>query len=172
MKKKIVVAVLVIIGIFTALFIYSIAIKLKFRSKIESKQASIPSFKFRTLTDTTKYFETKDLSKDQPVVVIYFSTLCGSCQYEATMLPQNENSFKNAAIIMVSDQPFSMIEDFYKNYKLDKMKNLVVLKSDDDGFYKAFGTRSTPGIYIYNKNGKTLKSYLGETRISAITQWL
>ncbi|QEC76153.1 peroxiredoxin family protein [Mucilaginibacter ginsenosidivorax] len=172
MKKKIIAVCLGIIAIVVSVLLYSIIIKMRFNSKMESQLGVPPNMKFRLMQDSTKYFLSKDIPKKRPCIIIYYNTMCGSCQYEAGELVKHQSAFSNTSIIMVSNEPFAQIDSYFKGFKLGSLKNLTMLKSDDDEFYKAFGSRRTPGIFIYNKDLKLVKNYSGETKISALTQWL
>ena len=107
-----------------------------------------------------------------PSVFIAFSPDCEHCQYEAKSLNERQHDLEKAQIVMFTSEKDSLTKVFSHSYGLDTVQNIKVISDEKNELYTAFGVKTIPSIFIYNKAGKLVKQYKGETKIDAIIKAL
>jgi thiol-disulfide isomerase/thioredoxin len=78
------------------------------------------------LTDSTTLFTKDDLKNKKPLLIILFSPDCEHCKHETEELIKNKEQLKKIQIVMATTQSFEKMKQFYDNYELGNIKNLVV----------------------------------------------
>lgn len=142
--------------------------KVKLKNKVKeqiSTHGYLPIYKM----DSAKY-ELPDHT--QSIVLVFFSTTCEHCQYEATELKKAITSFSRSSILMISSEPISTIKAFAEQYGLHTEPSVIFAKIKPDDVYDTFGSISIPHIFIYGKDRKLIKEFKGETKIEAILKYL
>ena len=107
-----------------------------------------------------------------PSVFIAFHPECEHCQYEAKSLNERQHDLEKAQIVMFTSEKDSLTKVFSHSYGLDTVQNIKVISDEKNELYTAFGVKTIPSIFIYNKAGKLVKQYKGETKIDAIIKAL
>ena len=107
-----------------------------------------------------------------PSVFIAFHPECEHCQYEAKSLNERQHELEKAQIVMFTSEKDSLTKVFSHSYGLDTVQNIKVISDEKNELYTAFGVKTIPSIFIYNKAGKLVKQYKGETKIDAIIKAL
>jgi thioredoxin-related protein len=128
---------------------------------------SIPDFALYKAPDSTE-FTNEDLHKRKPTLIMIFSPECGHCQHATTLLLQNISHFKNAQILMTTWLPYSEMLAFYKNYKIGDYPQITLAWDKKDFFLPYYQVQSYPGIVIYDKKGKYVKSFSGNVNMKDI----
>jgi thioredoxin-related protein len=122
---------------------------------------NIPPFKI--LRQDSTWFSVKDLKKNKPVMIIYFSPDCSHCQHLMYDMKPHMKELKNVQIVMVSfTEPsmLKMIQDFYKMFDLKKYPNVTVgTEGHSYIVQRYYQVRMTPFIAIYDHKGKLVKAY-------------
>ena len=150
----------VIIGFLTILF----------SSKIGVAQ-SLPSFNMQ-LTNG-KLFSGKDLSRQKPVIIIYFAPDCEHCQTLMNAFFKRIRDFKKAQIVMVTFKPVQEVAEFEKNYHTIKYPNIKVGTEIPVFFFRAYyKVENTPFTALYDKYGKLIISYKKETPVDDLIKHL
>lgn len=162
MKKTILFVVFIIIGLLT----YKLFWNIKTKSNIQQGLKEMPDFTFEDINNRT--YSLSNIDPHKSTIFIYFNTECDHCQYEVRELKNNINKFSNTSILLISSEPISIIKEFYKNYSLENIQNIKILKDQHDSFYKIFSTRMIPSVYVYNKDKKLIDIFKGETKMDAI----
>lgn len=134
------------------------------QKKISDKNTkTIPLFSFVSMSG--KKFSNLDLPNvDAKIVFNYFSPDCDHCQYMATQYFKNREKLKDILILMITIADSNSIAAFNKNYQLNSLANIILLRDESYDFYKIFGTTNVPSFFIY-RNQKLVKKFNGETRI-------
>jgi thioredoxin-related protein len=118
---------------------------------------------FRILRQDSTWFAAKDLKKNKPVMIIYFSPDCSHCQHLMYDLKPKMKQLKNVQIVMVTFTEASMlkmIQDFYKTFDLKRYPNITVgTEGHTYVVQRYYQVRMTPFIAIYDHKGKLLKAY-------------
>src|SRR3569833_2471520 len=122
---------------------------------------NIPPFKI--LRQDSTWFSAKDLKKNKPVMIIYFSPDCSHCQHLMYDLRTKIKQIKNVQIVLVTfTEPsmLKMIQDFYKTNNLKKYPNITVgTEGHSYTVQRYYQVRMTPFIAIYDHKGKLVKAY-------------
>jgi thiol-disulfide isomerase/thioredoxin len=106
---------------------------------------------------------------NQPTVIIYFNPECEHCQYEATEIGRQPDRFAKANMILITpDDSALRIEAFVDKYKLLQVDNLVILYDRKLQFRKYFGTSVFPSVFIYGKDKRLKKQFIGEVKMEAV----
>jgi peroxiredoxin len=105
-------------------------------------------------------------------ILILFNTDCDHCQREATEIGEKREAFKNYELLFIASDSIHQIENFAKTYHIDDMPNVKLGRAEYQDVYMNFGAISTPAIYIYNRERKFVKSFLGETPVEELIKYL
>ena len=65
------------------------------------KDSTLPEFKMLE-TDSTTWFNSDQLPKNRPVVIVYFNPECGHCQLTAHELMEKKEQFKDAFFVWIT----------------------------------------------------------------------
>jgi len=141
-----------------------------FSSKMAVAQ-SMPAFRMQ-LTNG-KIFSAKDLSKDKPVIIIYFAPDCEHCQALMNEILTKIQNFKKAQVVMVTFKPVNEVIDFEKHYQTAKYPNIKVGIEIPIFFFKNFyNLQNTPFTALFSKQGKLIISYQKETPVDDLIKHL
>ena len=169
-NRKIIISV-IIISIAGILFflVTKILIKLKEKEKIADQIKTFPKLSVEAIG--LNKFELWGKS-GKVSVVIFFNSSCEHCQYEAITIAQELASFRGTNLLFISEESAEEIATFSREYQLNDKPEVWWLKMDPDNVYKTFGSIAVPHIWIYNKDGRLVKEFKGETKVEAIMDWL
>ena len=119
-------------------------------------------------TDSTTFFEKKNLKKNTRVLFILFSPDCEHCRKETEELVKNIDQFKKINIVMATMMPFQKMKDFYEQHELSVLKNVTV-GQDIHFFLPAFyNVKNLPFHAFYDKKGNLISVFEGEMTIEKI----
>ena len=152
------------------LFLIIITSAFLFSSNMTIAQ-SMPAFRMQ-LTNG-KIFSAKDLSKDKPVIIIYFAPDCEHCQALMNEILTKIQNFKKAQVVMVTFKPVNEVIDFEKHYQTAKYPNIKVGIEIPIFFFKNFyNLQNTPFTALFSKQGKLIISYQKETPVDDLIKHL
>ena len=117
------------------------------------------------LTDSTTFFEKKDLNKNTPALFILFNPDCKHCQIETDELVKNMDQLKKINVVMVTTQVFSKMKAFYEKYELANFKNVVV-GQDIHYFLPVF--YDIKNLPFYDKKGNLIHVFEGNMTLQKI----
>ncbi len=130
------------------------------------KQFSVDIPPFKMLLSNGRFYSAKDLQKNKPVIIIYFSPDCDHCQVLMNDLFKNINEFKNTELIMVTFRTLGDVINFEKSYQTTKYPNIKVGTEGNTFFLRKYnGILNTPFTAIYKKQGKIVGSYRNTTPV-------
>jgi hypothetical protein len=86
----------------------------------------------------------------------------------ATQYVQHQQELKDITILMVTVSDSASALQFYADYELNKLPNIILLHDKKFNFPKTFGTGVVPSFFIYQKN-KLMKKIIGETKIENLS---
>jgi thioredoxin-related protein len=127
----------------------------------------VPSFKLTNVADST-YFTKASLKKKKATIIIIFSPTCENCVEETKELKEKISLFKKAQIIMVSPLEYSYLRKFYDDNNIAAYPTITMGR--DPGYFLGtfYKVRSLPSIFVYDKKGNLVKSFVGSTPVEAI----
>ncbi len=126
-----------------------------------------PVFKIIRVPDST-VFESIQLKKNKPFVLMFFSPDCEHCQKETKELLAYKQELKGLQIIMVSPLSFDLIKNFYQDYGLASMQDVVVGQDANYALGSRYQLRTYPSIFVYDTKGKLAKAFVGNAGVPAI----
>ena len=127
----------------------------------------VPSFKLINVADSS-IFTKNDLKKKKATIIMMFSPDCEHCQAETKELTANINLFKKVQIIMASPLDYNYIKKFYEEYKLADYPNITMGRDPSYFLGTFFKVRSFPSVFVYDKKGNFVTSFVGSTPIEEI----
>lgn len=128
----------------------------------------LPYLTFTNLDGSTA--TTRDLPGAS--ILILFNADCDHCQREAKSIQEKLNSFKGYTLQFIASDPVDIIQKFSRDYQLDDQPNVRFGRAEGVDVYTNFGSIPTPSIYIYSKEKRFIKSFLGETPVDEIISFL
>lgn len=132
---------------------------------------SIPDFKMQ-LTNG-KLFTAKDLSREKPVIIIYFAPDCEHCQVLMNEIFRKIQSFKKAEIVMATFSPLGEVIAFEKLHQTFKYSNIKVGIEKPVFFFRYYyHLENTPFTALYNKQKKLIISYQKQTPVDDLIKHL
>lgn len=142
-------------------------------AKFESSPRSmdIPPISITKAPDSTR-FEKINIAKNKNVIIMVFSPDCDHCQHKVKDIMTNINLFKNTQIIMISNLGYLYVKKFYEEYKLAKYPNIVMGMDYRYQLGNFFNISSVPTLFLYNKNGKFIKTFNRDVPLQTIAKSL
>jgi thiol-disulfide isomerase/thioredoxin len=166
LHKKFSVKKIILLASFIGCSIFALA-QTDSSAKALPKFETIPSFTIYTLPDST-VFSNKDLYKNKPFVIMFFSPDCEHCQKEMKELLAYKEELKNIRILMASPGSYPMIKQFYQDYGVASMPNIKMGHDDNFALGSIFQLRTFPSIFVYDQQGKLSKAFVGNIGVPAI----
>lgn len=125
--------------------------------------SNLPDFTFTTLNNHP-FHSTIFQNTNDTILVNFFSPTCEHCQYMASSFIKNKEQLQNVKIVMVTIADSISVAGFKKDYHLNILPNVLLLRDTQYQFEKIFGTSVVPSFFLY-VNGKLVKKIIGETKI-------
>jgi AhpC/TSA family len=121
---------------------------------------NIPVFKL-VLSDGKSYFNSAQIEKNKPLMLIYFDPDCDHCRQFAANLEKNITKFSQVQIIMICPSPnLYLLKKFAVENKLSTYANV---KIGTEGIYHPvmnfYHVQITPFTALYDSKGILITSY-------------
>jgi thioredoxin-related protein len=155
--------------LFTTLFsfilfaIYALAERIIEKKNIQQQIQLLPVDKFRALDSTLFVYP-----RAKNVSIIYFNSTCEHCQYELKEIKDHLEMLARTYLVFVSSENIADIRSFSSRSGLTDRDNVSFAKINPGDVYDTFGSVSIPHIFIYDKDGRLVKEFKGETKVEAI----
>jgi peroxiredoxin len=101
-------------------------------------------------------------------ILVLFQPDCDHCQRETREIKAHLPAFKDYTLYFVSNYPVDQLRQFSQDYALATEPNVVFASTTLDDILNTLGPQPSPSVYIYDEQGRLVKSFLGETPISQI----
>ena len=119
------------------------------RQPSENLLSNISKLHLENIGGSSFLLPVEDISN---TIVIYYSSECDHCQYEATEIKKSIASFSNANILMISSEPIKTIKSFSEQYGLSDEASVIFAKINRDDVYETFGSVSIPPhLYLWQR---------------------
>lgn len=105
-------------------------------------------------------------------IIILFNTDCDHCQHEATEIKEKAEFFKEYQLYFIAADSIHQIQKFSQTYGLADKPNMHFGRAEFNDVFMNFGSIPTPAIYIYSREKKFVKSFLGQTPVEEIIKFL
>jgi len=164
--KRLIGVFLLFIGLCLSYLTYS-----KFTRKYEIRNSleNLSVNHFKKLDDQP--FDLDAIDNGVPLILVYYNSECDYCQNEAKDIKENINELKNTELLMVSSETPEAIKNFQSEFQLNEA-NIHFAMVDEQDMFDAFGSVSVPALFIYDREGKLVKSFKGKTKISVVLEVL
>ena len=127
---------------------------------------------FRILLTSGNYYGYKNLEKDKGLILIYFAPECDHCRDFIKKLIAGMGDLKKTQIIMVSYLPLPNLQQFAKDFKLDKYPNVKVGTEGNSflvpGYFKIV---KFPFTALFDKYGKLVATYREVPSLKALADF-
>lgn len=118
----------------------------------------IPAFKM-TMSDG-KVFNSSQLTKNKPVVLIYFAPDCDHCIVMLDQVFKNIHQLDKTNVVLVTFKPVQDLRAFEKKYQVAKYPNIKVGTEGTSYYLRNFyRLDKTPFTAVYDKTGKLAYFY-------------
>jgi hypothetical protein len=115
------------------------------------KYPQLPAFQV-LLPDSSRSFNTYNIRKGKPSVLILFSPDCDHCEQLSAMILDSLQAFKEVNLVMATPFPLSQIRTFMARTRLGTVPHLVIGKDASFFFGSFFKAETVPFIAVYDKN--------------------
>jgi thioredoxin-related protein len=129
----------------------------------------IPYFTFTTLDN--KRFVKDNLDTTRTKLFYYFNSECEHCEKQGSWLSKDIELFDDLEIVFISFEEMDAIESYKSKYNFTK-DNITFLQDTRLTFSDKFGVGEFPSIILYTKEGKLIKKFEGETKVSEIVAFI
>ena len=120
---------------------------------VSAQQSALPSIVLKDMDG--KAFNISDLAKEEkPVVLSFWATWCGPCQYELPHLKELEKKMHGKKIVFVSISCDKDKAAWEKMVKEQGLGGVQLHNGGDREFMTAFGIRGIPRFILLDKEGK------------------
>ena len=118
-----------------------------------------------------KTFTYKELKKNIPTVLIYFSPTCEHCQAFTKELLKYDKELTNKQIVMVTYQPVKEMKPFDSTFHISS-KHYIKMGTEGYTFVvqKYYGVQRFPFVVMYNKEMKWVKTIPFVTEPEAVAK--
>jgi thiol-disulfide isomerase/thioredoxin len=134
-------------------------------------QYPLPQFSV-LLADSTTWYTKNDLPKRKKTIIMLFSPDCEHCKHETELIKKNISQFSGAHIVMITTLSFDKMLQFYKDFELEKFKNITVGRDTRFFFANYFKIHYLPFLAIYDKKYKLLKTFQGAPKWEDLMEYL
>lgn len=153
----------------TALLILHGCTTLKKKEEPRGLSNELPYLAYTDL-QTGATASTRDLPGNS--ILILFNCDCDHCQREASEISTKGSFFKNHELYFIASDSAHHIQNFSKRFGLEGKKNMHMGRAEYMDIFMNFGAIPTPAIYIYSKEKKLVKSFMGETPLEELIKYL
>lgn len=136
------------------------------KRNLADKIAKLPELNF--ISAKTKSVAPYSVSV-RPLWLIFFNTECDYCRMEASDIRGN-SSLAKLNVWLVSSEPPDILQQFGRQYGLDTLNYVSILNDTTDAAGRVFNARSAPSSFLYDQEGKLIKSYTGLIKSEAVVR--
>ena len=136
-------------------------------AQVDRRGDPLPAFR---MTKTSgRIFESRQLSTNRPLLLIYFAPDCDHCLVLLDALFKKTASFKNAEIVLISFKPVQQMAPFEKKYGTAQHANMHVGTEGWTFFLRNhFRLQKTPFVALYDKQKKLVCAFRETTSVAEI----
>lgn len=122
----------------------------------QNSNNTIAPFKITLVNGKTYTYN--QLSKDKPVILVYFSPTCDHCKDFTEAMLKRKKDLADKQIVMISYQPLNDVKKFDEEFHLSSNSNIKV---GTEGYtfivQKYYNIQRFPFVVEYGKGGKLSK---------------
>lgn len=118
------------------------------------------------MKDSVTRINTLSIHNGKPMMIINFEADCKHCQDETDSLLKYVNDFPETKFCFINMISMKEVRTFSKHFKFDNYRNIFIGQDTGKVFPKHIGSRTTPFSVVYNSDGKGVKAFVGEAKMS------
>lgn len=145
---------------------FSIYDELQQKQAVKKRIAELPKFSAVNLEGET--IQSHKLTGRTPLILTYFNTGCDFCRAEITSMRKHQGLQEKTDIYLVSDESSKVLRKFVSEFQLDSLQTIQVLQDTSRKVKELFGVKGVPSTFIYDRDGKLLKNFQGETKAEVL----
>ena len=119
-------------------------------------------------SDSTAYLNTTNIPKGKPVVLLLFDPYCPYCRAETEDILKNMKSMQDVRFYLFTSSPYNDMKAFYKNFALNKYKNVTVGVDTGFALIKYFKIGGVPFTAIYTDEKILKQTFSGKIEAKVI----
>ena len=133
---------------------------------------ALPAFNIRMM-DSFNVFNTFNIPKGRPSVLILFDPDCKHCKAMTKILLAGMDSLKNIDFYWVTPaHSMTMLREFYKDNNLEDYKNIKIVGRDYEFFCADFfNVHYVPDIALYDKNKQFVHLWEGGVKVQELYEY-
>lgn len=121
-------------------------------------QKGIPPFNIQLANG--QHFQSSDLSKDQPLMLIYFDPSCDHCHAFINELLKKINLFRDVQIVMITYVPLDQVKSYLAGSELSKQPGIKVGTEGSTFVVRYFyDIVQFPYVALHRKDGILMSTY-------------
>jgi hypothetical protein len=159
---------ILVLALFAVLTLWNCNQSTKTKETPQEEINELPYLSYQTLEGVLSNTRTLPGSS----ILILFNTDCDHCQREAEEISKKSDAFKNYELLFIASDSVYQIKTFANTYHLDDKPNVTFGRADGRDVFMNFGAIPTPAIYVYSRERKFVKSFLGETPVEELIKYL
>lgn len=129
----------------------------------------LPAFNM-LLLDSTTVFNTYNIPKGQPIVIMTFMPDCDHCQKLTEKLLNGMDTLKHIRFYLVSPMEIKDLKKFYEKFELSKYPNIVIGKDKEYFGPSFYQIKYVPFIALYDKNKLLIDSYEQTVEVKVLAE--
>jgi thiol-disulfide isomerase/thioredoxin len=137
--------------------------------KTRAELTELPNFSFQDLNGNS--FTQADLQTGKPLLVIHFGNFCHYCHKEARIISHYFEEYRNYQLLFVTKDEEPNITAFMTKNKLTNKSNITVLRYQDNEFEEAFGSKSLPCVFIFDKQFQLVQHFDGAVTTPTLVKY-
>jgi hypothetical protein len=161
MQKRLLLVILCAAALFSGFMTFKTVARIRARQMVHVE--TLPALPFYTM-EGTRFDSAAFTGYKGRLILLFFMPDCEHCQYMARELYKHAKDFGNSRIVMVTVADSESVVAFNKQYRLNELSNVQVLRDKYLQFPGLFGSSVVPSFFIYSA-GKLTRKITGETRI-------
>lgn len=166
MRRKFAFTLLLVVLAAIGFLGYSIYDRLEEKQAVEKRIATLPEFELVTLEGQS--VNSNETAAQKFLVLTYFNTGCEFCQAEIRSMQQYRDLQEKSNIYLISDESPNVLKQFVKEFELDSVQNMEVYWDSSRAVKGIFGITGVPSTFIYDADGRLVKSFKGETKAEVL----
>lgn len=120
------------------------------------------------LLDSTTHTNTKNISTNNPIVLVYFSPFCPYCKILTKEIINDIESLKEIEFIFLSDYPLSSLKGYNIDHHFKNYSNITIAYDYQKYFNQYYKSPGAPCIAIYGKDKKLKQVLIGAVSTNLI----
>lgn len=126
---------------------------------------------FTLQLDSTRTFNSRQVSTGKRIVLLSFRTNCPYCRAEIEEILDDIDNLNDYRFYFISSDTMPEIKKFIKQYNLSGYSTILTGQDNEHFFTKYFKSPGVPFTAIYNEEKRLIAAFFGEIGIKEIKKY-